>query len=70
MLADSIEEGLRTEKYQTQSARKDNGLVEQAETEGLLRELLAADRAFTITPVGEPNDLKVPFGRRPFSSCL
>jgi len=62
LLADSIEEDFQTKKYQTQSAQKDNGWVVQAKREGLLRELLAADRAFTITVVGEPNNFKVSFG--------
>ena len=62
LLADSIEEDFQTKKYQTQGAQKDSGYVVQAKKEGLLRELLAADRAFTITVVGEPNNFKVSFG--------
>ncbi|HXW95719.1 MAG TPA: hypothetical protein VEJ19_08435 [Nitrososphaerales archaeon] len=62
LLADSIDEDFQARKYQTQNAQKDNGWVVQAKREGLLRELLAADRAFTITVVGEPNNFKVSFG--------
>jgi len=62
LLADSIEEDFQTKKYQTQSTNKESGWVVQARKEGFLREMLAADRAFTITVVGEPNNFKVSFG--------
>ncbi|MDV3243830.1 MAG: hypothetical protein LYZ66_01490 [Nitrososphaerales archaeon] len=61
-LADSVEEHFQTEGYQTQNARKDAGWVVQARKEGALRDLIAADRAFTITITGEPNNFIVHFG--------
>jgi hypothetical protein len=61
-LADSIEEYFSTQKYQVQSAKKDDGWVVQAKKEGILRDLLAADRAFTVTVTGDPSNFKVSFG--------
>lgn len=62
LLADSIEEHYQNKRYETQVSRRDNGWLIQARREGFLRELLAADRAFTIAVVGEPNGFKVSFG--------
>jgi hypothetical protein len=62
LLADSTEEYFETKKYETQSSKREDGWIIQARREGLLRELLAADRAFTITVTGEPNNFKVSFG--------
>jgi hypothetical protein len=62
LLADSIEEHFQTTGYETQSSKKEDGWLIQARKAGVLRELLAADRAFTITVVGEPNSFKVSFG--------
>jgi len=62
LLADSIEEYHQTKGYKTQSSKSDSGWLVQARKEGILRELLAADRAFTITVTGEPDNFKVAFG--------
>jgi len=62
LLADSIEEYFQTRKYETQSSKSEAGWVVQARREGFLRELLAADRAFTVTVTGEPNNFRVSFG--------
>jgi len=62
LLADSIEEHFQIEKYETQSSRSDGGWLIQARKSGFLRELLAADRAFTVTVTGEPNNFRVSFG--------
>ncbi len=61
-MADSIEEHFQTEGYQTQNGRKEAGWVIQARKEGALRDLIAADRAFSITVAGEPNNFTVTFG--------
>ena len=53
LLADSVEEHFEIEKYQTQSSKSDGGWVIQARKSGLFRELLAADRAFTVTVAGD-----------------
>ncbi len=44
------------------SAASDQGTVIQAKKEGFLREVVDADRAFTITITGEPADFTVHFG--------
>lgn len=62
LLSDAVEEHFETMKYRTQSSKKDDGWIIQARREGILRDLLAADRAFTMTITGEPNDFKVSFG--------
>ena len=62
MLADSIAEYFQTRKYETQSSKSEGGWVVQARREGFLRELLAADRAFTVTVTGEPNNFRIYFG--------
>ncbi|MDV3278692.1 MAG: hypothetical protein LYZ69_09570 [Nitrososphaerales archaeon] len=62
LLADAVEEHFQVEGYETQSGRKDEGWVVQARKGGALRELLAADRAFTITVAGGPANFRVTFG--------
>jgi hypothetical protein len=62
LLADSIEEHFQSEGYKTQSAKSEKGWVVQAKKEGFLRELLAAERAFTVTVTGQPTDFQVSFG--------
>ena len=62
LLADSIEEHFQIEKYETQSTNSDGGWVIQARKGGIFRDILAADRAFTVTVAGEPNSFKVSFG--------
>jgi len=62
LLADSIEEYFQTMKYETQSSKRDDGWLVQARREGFLRELLAADRAFTVTVTGAADNFNVSFG--------
>lgn len=61
-LAESIEEHFQVQGYQTQNAKKDAGWVVQARKEGALRDIIAADRAFTITVSGNPTNFTVAFG--------
>jgi hypothetical protein len=61
-LADSIEEFFANQGYETQSAKGPKGWIIQARKTGILRELLAAGRAFTITITGEPQNFKVSIG--------
>jgi hypothetical protein len=61
-LADAIDEQFFTQGYQTQDAKLDDGWVVQARKEGIFRDLLAADRAFTVSLSGEPNNFRVSFG--------
>jgi hypothetical protein len=62
LLNDSLEEHFQTQGYQTQSSKGTAGWVVQARKAGILRDLLAGDRAFTVTVTGEPNNFKVSFG--------
>lgn len=58
-----VEEYLRTNGFTVQSsAPSDAGVVIQAKKSGFLREVVAADRALSITIKGEPNDFTVRFG--------
>ncbi len=61
-LADAIEEHFQVEGYETQSSKRPDGWLVQARKAGILRDLLAADRAFTVTISGEPNNFRVSFG--------
>ena len=61
-LADSIEEHFTIQGYQTQSGKSDESWVVQAKKEGILRGLVAAERAFTVVVSGEPNKFRVSFG--------
>jgi len=44
------------------SAPSDQGTVIQSKKGGFLREVVAADRALTVTVPGNPNDFNVRFG--------
>lgn len=61
-LAESVEEYFSNQGYETQSAKFDDGWVIQARKTGILRNLLAAGRAFTITITGKPESFKVSIG--------
>ncbi len=61
-LADSVEEHFQVEGYESQLAKKPDGWIIQARKKGFLRDLLAADRAFTVTVSGEPDNFRVSFG--------
>lgn len=62
ILTDSIEEHFQTRGYQTQKGRKEGGWMVQARKGGELRELLAADRVFTVVVTGGPSNFRVTFG--------
>ena len=62
LLAAGIEKHFQIQGYQTQRAHKDDTRVIQARKVGVLRELLAADKAFTVTVMGGPSNLRVSFG--------
>jgi len=61
-LGDKLEEYFKEEGYKTQRADHPLGTVVQAQKGGILRTLLAADRALTITIQGDPNNLTVRMG--------
>jgi len=62
-LQSHVEEYLKTDGFTVQtSAPSDEGTVIQAKKGGFLREIVAADRALTVTIKGSPNDFTVRFG--------
>lgn len=61
-LSQQIEQQLLAEGYKTQSKKAPLGNILQATKAGLARDLIAADRAFTIMVSGQPNDFTVHIG--------
>ncbi|MFP3220197.1 MAG: hypothetical protein RXR41_03510 [Candidatus Marsarchaeota archaeon] len=61
-LGQKLEEYFKEEGYKTQLAEHPQGIVIQAQKGGILRTLLAADRALTITITGDPNKVVVRMG--------
>ncbi len=61
-LAQQISEQLESEGYKVQSASPPLGIVIQAKKAGILRDIITADRAFTIMITGQPNDFSIHVG--------
>jgi hypothetical protein len=61
-LAQQIVQQLNSEGYKTQSANAPLGIVIQAKKAGILRDIITADRAFSILITGQPNDFAVHVG--------
>jgi len=61
-LASQIQAQLKAEGYKTQYANPPLGRVIQAQKAGVLRDIILADRAFTILITGDPNDFTVHIG--------
>ena len=61
-LAQQIQQQLQTDGYKTQYANPPLGRVIQAQKAGILRDVIAADRAFTIMITGNSNDFTVHIG--------
>jgi hypothetical protein len=61
-LSSQIEAQLKSDGYKTQSANPPLGRVIQAQKAGVLRDIILADRAFTIMITGDPNDFTVHLG--------
>jgi len=61
-LAQQISEQLQSEGYKVQSATPPLGIVIQAQKAGILRDIITADRAFTILISGQPNDFSIHIG--------
>ena len=62
-LASHVEEYLKSDGFTVQtSPPSDQGTVIQAKKTGFLREVVAAERAFTITITGSSSDFTVRFG--------
>jgi hypothetical protein len=61
-LAQQVEQQLKTDGYKTQSTKGPLGNIIQAQKAGILRDIVAADRAFTILISGQPGDFVVHIG--------
>jgi hypothetical protein len=61
-LASQIQAQLKADGYKTQYANPPLGRVIQAQKAGVLRDIILADRAFTIMITGESNDFTVHIG--------
>jgi hypothetical protein len=61
-LSDQIVQYLQNNGYQTQSTTASMGPVIQAKKAGIMRDIITADRAFTIMITGQPNDFSVHIG--------
>ena len=61
-LAQQIEQKLSADGYKTQSKAAPVGYVVQAQKAGILRDIIAADRAFTILLTGDPNNFTTHIG--------
>ncbi len=61
-LATAAEAFFKEQKYETQRADHPKGIVIQARKGGILRDLLAEDRAFTVTVTGDSSQAKVTLG--------
>lgn len=61
-LSQQIEDKLKSEGYKTQSKQAPIGYVIQAQKAGVLRDIITADRAFSILISGQPSDFQVHVG--------
>ena len=61
-LSQQIMQQLQSEGYKVQSASPPLGIVIQAQKAGILRDIITADRAFTIMIGGQPNDFTIHVG--------
>jgi hypothetical protein len=61
-LGQQIAQKLQSEGYKVQSAASPTGTVIQAAKAGILRDIITADRAFSILISGQPNDFTVRVG--------
>lgn len=61
-LSQRIVQYLQNDGYQVQSTSAPMGYVIQAKKAGILRDIITADRAFTIMVTGQPNDFAIHIG--------
>jgi len=60
-LSQQIVQYLKNDGYKTQ-ATAPQGMIIQAQKAGILRDIITADRAFTIMITGQPNDFAIHIG--------
>jgi len=61
-LSQQIVQQLTTEGYKVQSTTAPLGTIIQAQKAGILRDIITADRAFTVLVSGQPNDFTIRVG--------
>jgi hypothetical protein len=61
-LSNQIAQYLQNNGYKVQSTTAPMGYIVQAQKAGILRDIITADRAFTIMVAGEPNDFTIHIG--------
>jgi hypothetical protein len=61
-LGQQIAQKLQSQGFKVQSTTSPSGTVVQATKAGILRDIITADRAFTILISGQPNDFTVRVG--------
>jgi hypothetical protein len=61
-LSQQFEQQLQSDGYKTQSKAAPLGNIIQAQKAGVLRDIIIADRCFTIVVAGDPNDFTVHIG--------
>jgi hypothetical protein len=61
-LAQQISDQLQSEGYKVQMGTPPLGIIIQAKKAGILRDIITADRAFTIMIAGDPNDFTIHVG--------
>lgn len=61
-LSDQLVQQLNSEGYKTQKATAPLGIVIQAQKAGILRDIITADRAFSILITGKPDDFTIHVG--------
>src|SRR3989442_11469361 len=61
-LSNQIMQQLQSDGYKTQLKSAPLGTIIQAQKAGILRDIITADRAFTIMISGQPNDFTIHVG--------
>lgn len=61
-MAQQIEQQLKADGYKTQSTVAPLGNIIQAQKAGIMRDIVSADRCFTLMVSGQPNDFTVHIG--------
>jgi hypothetical protein len=61
-LSQQIIQYLQNDGYKTQATTAPQGFIIQAQKAGILRDIITADRAFTIMITGQPSDFAVHIG--------
>lgn len=69
-LSQQIIKKLSSEGYHTQAATNPMGIIIQAKKAGVLRDIITAERAFTILIAGQPNDFAIHIGIGKFNQNL